>query len=110
MSELGVGIGLAKSLISHTGGLEFAKRFFVASIDASPVPFKELFAARGSVSALVQFRARYGLPVVDLLEIQGFGFRVKALLSKPLNKLPRKVKNLLLMVMAPVPGEHSLIT
>jgi len=110
MSELGVGIGLAKSLISHHGGLEFAKRFFVAGVDASPVPFKELFAARGGISSLVQFRLKYSLSIADLLEILGFGYRVKALLSKPLLKLPRKVKNLLLTVMAPVPGKHSLVT
>lgn len=55
MSVLGVGIGLAKSLISRKGGLEFAKRFFVASGDASPVAFKELFAARGTLSSMIAF-------------------------------------------------------
>jgi len=108
MSELGVGIGLAKSLISHHGGLEFAKRYFVAGVDASPVPFKELFAARGSISSLVQFGARYGLRIAQLLDILGYGYRVKALLSKPLTRLPRRVKNLVLMVMAPKPGVSSL--
>jgi hypothetical protein len=110
MSELGVGIGLAKSLISRKGGLEFAKRYFVAGADASPVPFKELFAARGSISSLVQFGVRYGLRLAQLLDILGYGFRVKALLSKPLTKLPRRVKNLLLMVHAPKPGVSSLIS
>jgi len=108
MSELGVGIGLAKSLISRKGGLEFAKRYFVAGLDASPVPFKELFAARGSISSLVQFGVRYELRIAQLLDILGYGYRVKALLSKPLTQLPRRVKNLVLMVMAPKPGVNSL--
>lgn len=55
MSMLGVGIGLAKSLISRKGGLEFAKRFFLAQGDASPVAFKELFAARGTLSSMIAF-------------------------------------------------------
>lgn len=55
MSELGVGIGLAKSLISRKGGLEFAKRFYVGSKDCSPVAFKELFAARGNLSSMIAF-------------------------------------------------------
>lgn len=55
MSELGVGIGLHKSLISRKGGLEFAKRFFVAKKDCSPVAFKELFAARGNLSSMIAF-------------------------------------------------------
>jgi hypothetical protein len=110
MSELGVGIGLAKSLISRKGGLEFAKRYFVAGLDASPVPFKELFAARGSLSSLVQFGARYELRPAQLLDILGYGYRVKAQLTKPLTRLPRRVRNLLLMVHAPTPGVQSLIS
>lgn len=58
MSELGVGIGLAKSLISRKGGLEFAKRFFVANQDCSPVAFKELFAARGNLAAMISFKKK----------------------------------------------------
>jgi hypothetical protein len=40
--DLGVEINLDKSLISHTGVLEFAKRLFASSEDISPVPYKLL--------------------------------------------------------------------
>jgi hypothetical protein len=95
MAELGVGIGLAKSLISRKGGLEFAKRFFVASGDASPVAFKELFAARGNLSSMIAFARKWSLRVAGILDIMGQGFRVKASLTKRYNAMPRKVANLL---------------
>lgn len=58
MSKLGVEIGLHKSLVSRKGCLEFAKRFIVDSQNASPVAFKELFAARGKLSALIEFKRK----------------------------------------------------
>lgn len=101
MDELGVGIGLAKSLVSHKGTLEFAKRFLYQGHDCSPVPFKEFFAARGSIAALIEFGTKYCLRLSQLLDIRGKGYRVKGLLMKSLTKLPIKVRNLVVMVMAP---------
>lgn len=44
MNELGVEIGLAKSLVSRKGVAEFAKRFFMPN-DASPVSLREVAVA-----------------------------------------------------------------
>lgn len=61
MTKLGVKIGLAKSLVSRKGALEFAKRFFVSGIDCSPLPYKEYVAARASVGASLELKKKYSL-------------------------------------------------
>jgi hypothetical protein len=45
LEAIGVKVGLAKSLVSRKGALEFAKKFFVNGVDCSPVAFKEVAAA-----------------------------------------------------------------
>lgn len=50
MDQLGVSISKAKSLISESGGLEFAKKFRILDRDLSPVSVKMLRAARHSVA------------------------------------------------------------
>jgi len=102
MDQLGVKIGLEKSLVSRKGALEFAKRFFISGGDASPVPFKEIFAARGSISSLLQFGEKYNLRIAGLMTIMGWGYRAKSSITQSFFKLSVRVRNLLLMCNAPI--------
>lgn len=52
LEYIGVGVGLAKSIISPQGkGLEFAKRTFIEGVDVSPLSVKDLSVALSDVSA-----------------------------------------------------------
>jgi hypothetical protein len=52
LTELGVQVGLAKSLLSPKGNsLEFAKRTFVDAIDCSPISLLELEKALNDLSS-----------------------------------------------------------
>jgi hypothetical protein len=85
MAQIGVEIGLAKSLISPKGNaLEFAKRFFVGNNDVSPVPLLELLAANRSYSGLFEFARKYSLSLPSMLEVLGKGYKVRGRLSAPL--------------------------
>jgi hypothetical protein len=61
MLELGVGISAAKSLVSRTGTLEFAKRYFHRGVDCSPISLKELGSAIFSGNAMLEFGRKYNL-------------------------------------------------
>lgn len=77
MSDLGVKIGLAKSLISPLGtAVEFAKRTLYKGVDVSPIPLKELSSAHWSLGAAVEFGRKYRLNHLQLLRLLGYGFRV----------------------------------
>jgi hypothetical protein len=108
MDQLGVKIGLEKSLVSRKGALEFAKRFFLPGGDASPVPFKEIFAARGSISSLLQFGEKYYLKIAGLMTIMGWGYRAKSSVTRSFGKLSVRVRNLLLMCNAPIVAVNPL--
>jgi len=43
MERIGVKISIPKSLVSHTGCVEFAKRFRMGKVDLSPISFKSVF-------------------------------------------------------------------
>lgn len=97
MKMLGVEIGLAKSLVSRKGALEFAKRFFVSGQDCSPVPYKEYVAARASMGASLELMRKYSLSFCGLLRARGYGFRAMSFMSKPVFKLAPKIRNLFLL-------------
>lgn len=62
MRELGVQIGLHKSLLSPKGlALEFAKRTFYNKVDVSPVSLLELEVALRDLSSWVAFSRKYSL-------------------------------------------------
>jgi len=108
MAQLGVGIGLEKSLVSRNGTLEFAKRYFLNGEDCSPVPFKELFAARGNISSLLQFGEKYLLRIAGLMSIMGWGYRAKSSVTSSFTKMAPRIRNLLLMANTPRIGETGL--
>lgn len=71
MKTIGVEIGLAKSLVSRKGVLEFAKRFIVHKQDCSPVPFKEMVAALASFEQSTEFIRKYELGAASIAAFVG---------------------------------------
>lgn len=108
MTLLGVEIGLAKSLISDKGVLEFAKKLFLPE-DASMIPFKELLVATRDAGVMIEFGKKYNLTIPDFLHLLGFGYKVKGSLHKPFLKLGLRVRKLLIYILSPfVNSENDL--
>jgi hypothetical protein len=83
LSQIGVEYGLAKSLISSTGGFEFAKRTFVCGKDASAISLLALGVAKADLSVLEQVLVHSGTrPLEETLRIcariLGYGYRTLA--------------------------------
>jgi hypothetical protein len=91
METIGVEIGLAKSLISRKGVLEFAKRFLVRGVDCSPVPFKEMVAALHAFESSTEFIRKYELGAASIAGFVGWGYKVRGRLSAMFDKLPRRL-------------------
>lgn len=81
MKSMGVGIGIHKSLVSRKGVLEFAKRFYVKTVDCSPVPFAELVAAIRDFESCANFILKYKLGLRSIAAVGGWGYRVRGRLS-----------------------------
>jgi hypothetical protein len=58
MKDIGVEVGLAKSLVSKDGSLEFAKRTWIRGRDATPVSLAEMLVALRSLGALGELVAK----------------------------------------------------
>jgi len=71
MKEIGVSIGVHKSLVSRKGVLEFAKRFIVQGVDCSPVPFKEMVAALSAFEQSTEFIRKYALGSASIASFVG---------------------------------------
>lgn len=80
MDIIGVEIGLAKSLVSHTRSLEFAKRTYINGTDCSPISLDEVLVALrhiGSLEELVRKQLKYGvLRLSSVARFAGYGYRV----------------------------------
>lgn len=66
MGTVGVDIGLAKSLVSKTGSLEFAKRTWVKGQLATPFSLPEMSIAVSNIRALAELWCKalpYGSPI-----------------------------------------------
>ena len=83
LDKIGVEYGLAKSLISSTGGFEFAKRTFVAGKDASPISLLALGVAKADLGVMEQVLEHVGIrPLGETLRmvarLLGYGYRTLA--------------------------------
>nr|QOX06058.1 RNA-dependent RNA polymerase [Lentinula edodes mitovirus 1] len=77
LKNLGVEVGLAKSVLSPKGiGLEFAKKTIVKGVDVSPIPLKEISAAHRSVSNVRAFAEKYNMMDTQVLRFLGYGYQV----------------------------------
>jgi hypothetical protein len=79
MGSLGVEISSAKSLVSCTSSLEFAKRTFIRGQDCSPISLAEVMVARcnlGSLGELVAKNMKFGaIRFSSVAHFLGFGYR-----------------------------------
>lgn len=79
MRTIGVEISLAKSLVSCTGSLEFAKRTWVRGRDASPISLAEMLVALthlGALAELVRKNMKFGvIRLSSVARFCGFGYR-----------------------------------
>jgi hypothetical protein len=79
MKDIGVEVGLAKSLVSKDGSLEFAKRTWIRGRDATPVSLAEMLVALRSLGALGELVAKnmkFGtLRISSVARFCGHGFR-----------------------------------
>lgn len=91
MNNLGVGIGVHKSLVSRNGVLEFAKRYYVQGVDCSPVPFKEMVAAITAFEQSTMYIQKYAMGARSIAAFIGYGYRIRGRLSATFDKLPRKL-------------------
>jgi len=87
MSELGVSISHAKSILGTKVTAEFAKAFFVGREDVSPISWTELAVARRSAAAALELRARHSsVTDKDLLRVLGVGDFAMTRLEKPVSR------------------------
>lgn len=79
MASIGVEIGLAKSLVSNQGSLEFAKRTWINGRDATPVSLAEMLVALRSLGALGELVAKnmkFGvIRISSVARFCGHGYR-----------------------------------
>jgi len=79
MKEIGVDISLAKSMVSASGSLEFAKRTWIAGREATPIPLAELVVALCHLGALEQLVRKcmtfVTLRMSSVARFAGFGYR-----------------------------------
>lgn len=93
--EIGVEYGLAKSLISSTGGFEFAKRTFSRGKDVSALSLAAIGIAKADHTVLEQVLTRYGTfgslfdNVKKAAKVLGYGYRTLARLSTVLESKTR---------------------
>jgi hypothetical protein len=116
-SDLGVTIGLAKSLISSNGSFEFAKRFYYKGEDCSPTSVREYWVALNSLPAFSELIARLksqnpSLRLSDVLRGAKYGFRSVGRLTQRMVELGNtRFANLLVILMLPgAPFEQPLAT
>lgn len=93
--EIGVEYGLAKSLISSTGGFEFAKRTFARGKDVSGISLMAVGVAKADHAVLEQILTRFGTnsTLMETLrraaKVLGYGYRAVARLPAVLQTKSR---------------------
>jgi hypothetical protein len=80
MAKIGVGLGLAKSIIGRSNPpvMEFAKRFLVGEVDASGVSFRDIITALLSTSSASSFINRTSYSLNSYLVLRGYGYRSRS--------------------------------
>jgi len=79
MKAIGVEISLAKSLVSNSSSLDFAKRTWIRGRDCSPISLAEILVALrnlGSLGELVAKNMKFGvIRISSVARFCGFGYR-----------------------------------
>jgi len=96
MQEIGVEVGLAKSLVSPRGEtLEFAKRFFYKGQDASPLSFLELAVSRLTLPGMAELALKWDLSYASVLSVLGYGYKVKGAMNRSYDRLTGRLSGVL---------------
>ncbi|KAK1592423.1 hypothetical protein Q3G72_024623 [Acer saccharum] len=106
LDNMGVTISEAKSLCSHNGTLEFAKRFWTksAQVDFSPISLQALHVHRTTLG-LCQIQQKYNVTSLSvMLRLGGAGYKVRAKMDHHLSKRWQRLK----IVTSKLHGSHSL--
>jgi hypothetical protein len=92
IDSLGVEVSVSQSLVSDTGCLEFAKKFWVKCLskDLSPISFRAVNVARTTLT-MCAFAQHYSLERGAMLRFAGAGYRVRA---KPVHLRSRQWRRL----------------
>jgi hypothetical protein len=109
MEDLGVGIGIAKSLRSNDC-FEFAKRYIYRNEALPMVSFRELDVSMRSLDALVQLLQRHrgtSWRMADVMKLKGFGFRAIGNLTARLELLPTYRRLLIVWLSYPGVSKYS---
>lgn len=109
LKEIGVQVGLAKSLESSSGALEFAKRFMVGNVNLSPVPVIETVAATRNLAAAIDFGRKYTLSLSTLASIVGFGYKAVGSINGSVSQLGSRLRTLVLASQTPNASSNSIL-
>nr|UJQ92567.1 MAG: putative RNA-dependent RNA polymerase [Mitoviridae sp.] len=116
-SDLGVTIGLAKSLVSSNGSFEFAKRFYYKGQDCSPTSVREFWVSLQALPSFSELIARLKgqnpeLRLADVIRGAKYGYRSVGKLTQRIVSLGNsRLANLLAILMLPgAPFEQPLPT
>lgn len=107
LKMLGVQVGLAKSLESSLGALEFAKRFIVGPVNLSPVPLVEVVTSQRSLPAAIEMARKYRLSTTSLAGVLGFGYKTVGSMNGPVKYLGSRARTLVLSMQIPGLGTDS---
>lgn len=101
----GVSIGLPKSLISSGKTCEFAKKLFVNGEDCSGLPMKFWAASQINMSVVSMLLAWYPhTSIANFVRALGVGFKGSSGLDKTWDKLPRRLRVLMVYLTHPLHG------
>lgn len=101
MQSLGVKIGLAKSLISTKACLEFAKRFYNARGDCSPVSLGELSMAHEFSPILMAMSKKWNWNLATWLAASGYSGKSIGMMNRGIHKLPRRFAHIIIAYLTP---------
>lgn len=104
--QLGVEIGIAKSLISTGKTLEFAKKFFRNGEDCSGLPMKFWAAAQSSMGVAQALTTWYPTKgsLFNFVRALGAGFKGPSALGSSWGKIPRRLRVLAVFLTHPLGG------
>jgi hypothetical protein len=103
--EIGLGIGIAKSLVARGKTLEFAKKFFFRGEHVSGLPIKFWAAAQNSVGVTHALSAWYPSgTLANFVRSLGVGFKGASKVDAAWDVVPRRLKVLLVLLTQPITG------
>jgi hypothetical protein len=103
--RIGLGIGISKSLIAKGKTLEFAKKFFFRGEDLSGLPIKFWAAAQNTMGVAHALSAWYPEgSLANFVRALGAGFKAASRVDLPWEKIPKRLKILLVLVTQPLSG------